>query len=90
VGAHAALTFVADESKTIGGFGRNDRFSYIQPFVFPNHVLGSMLMRPRGQSGQLDAVEGIGPNRTFARSIRPVAGGDKASQFALAVSERLA
>ena len=32
VGAHAALTFVADESKTIGGFGRNDLFSYIQRF----------------------------------------------------------
>jgi hypothetical protein len=27
VGGHAALAFVADESKTIGGFGRNDRFS---------------------------------------------------------------
>ena len=32
VGSHAALTFVACESKTIGGFGRNDRFSYIQLF----------------------------------------------------------
>ena len=30
VAAHAALTFVAAESQTIGGFGRNDRFSYTQ------------------------------------------------------------
>jgi predicted nucleotidyltransferase component of viral defense system len=35
VGAHAALTFVADESKTIGGFGRNDRFSYIHASAAP-------------------------------------------------------
>jgi predicted nucleotidyltransferase component of viral defense system len=28
VGAHPALTFVPNESQTIGGFGRNDRFSY--------------------------------------------------------------
>ena len=30
VAAHPALTFVAAESQTIGGFGRNDRFSYTQ------------------------------------------------------------
>jgi hypothetical protein len=28
VGKHPALTFVNGESQTIGGFGRNDRFSY--------------------------------------------------------------
>ena len=27
VAAHPALTFVENESQTIGGFGRNDRFS---------------------------------------------------------------
>src|SRR5439155_4401699 len=29
---HPALTFVQGESQTIGGFGRNDRFSYRQIF----------------------------------------------------------
>jgi hypothetical protein len=28
VGQHPALAFVEGESQTIGGFGRNDRFSY--------------------------------------------------------------
>jgi len=30
VAAHPALQFVPEESQTIGGFGRNDRFSYHQ------------------------------------------------------------
>ena len=30
VGKHPALTFLPDESQTIGGFGRNDRFEYSQ------------------------------------------------------------
>jgi predicted nucleotidyltransferase component of viral defense system len=29
IGAHPMLTFVEKESQTIGGFGRNDRFSYV-------------------------------------------------------------
>jgi hypothetical protein len=32
VGKHPALTFIKGESQTIGGFGRNDRFSYKQLF----------------------------------------------------------
>ncbi len=32
VGGHPALAFVQEESQTIGGFGRNDRFSYRQKF----------------------------------------------------------
>src|SRR3984885_9846766 len=32
IAAHPALTFVDEESVTIGGFGRNDRFSYKQRF----------------------------------------------------------
>ena len=32
VDTHPELTFVQEESKTIGGFGRNDRFSYTQRF----------------------------------------------------------
>ncbi len=33
VAAHPALQFVPEESQTIGGFGRNDRFSYKQLHV---------------------------------------------------------
>jgi Nucleotidyl transferase AbiEii toxin, Type IV TA system len=44
VGSHAALTFVADESKTIGGFGRNDRFSYMQLFGGPGEVANRVLL----------------------------------------------
>lgn len=32
IAKHAALTFVKEESQTIGGFGRNDRFEYRQIF----------------------------------------------------------
>src|SRR5258708_20630302 len=42
VAAHPALTFVAAESQTIGGFGGNHPFSYAQPFrdtrAGANHV----------------------------------------------------
>lgn len=31
-GTHPALTFVAEDSRTIGGFGRSDRFAYEQHF----------------------------------------------------------
>ena len=32
VAQHPALTFVKEESQTIGGFGRSDRFAYTQRF----------------------------------------------------------
>jgi hypothetical protein len=32
IGKHPALTVIPAESQTIGGFGRNDRFSYPQRF----------------------------------------------------------
>src|SRR6266705_432990 len=35
VAAHPALTFLPDESVTVGGFGRNDSFSYAQRFGGP-------------------------------------------------------
>src|SRR5258708_7332193 len=38
VTAHPALTFVEGESQTIGGFGRNDRFSYRQRLRVPGEV----------------------------------------------------
>ncbi len=44
VGAHPALTFVAAESQTIGGFGRNDRFSYTQRFGGTGEVANRVLL----------------------------------------------
>jgi hypothetical protein len=52
VGSHAALTFVADESKTIGGFGRNDRFSYTQLFGGPGEVANRVLLEAGTASGR--------------------------------------
>jgi hypothetical protein len=52
VGSHAALTFVADESKTIGGFGRNDRFSYLQLFGGPGEVANRVLLEAGTASGR--------------------------------------
>jgi hypothetical protein len=52
VGAHTPLTFVADESKTIGGFGRNDRFSYIQRFGGPGEVANRVLLEAGTASGR--------------------------------------
>ncbi|HEY6845377.1 MAG TPA: nucleotidyl transferase AbiEii/AbiGii toxin family protein [Terracidiphilus sp.] len=43
VGAHPMLTFVENESQTIGGFGRNDRFSYVQRFGGPGEVTNRVL-----------------------------------------------
>ena len=44
VGAHPALTFVEKESQTIGGFGRNDRFSYAQRFGGPGEVANRVFL----------------------------------------------
>ena len=42
--AHPALTFIAEESATIGGFGRNDRFWYSQRFGGPGEVANRILV----------------------------------------------
>lgn len=52
VGAHGALTFVAAESQTIGGFGRNDRFSYTQLFGGPGEVANRVLLEAGTASGR--------------------------------------
>lgn len=52
VGAHPALTFVVAESQTIGGFGRNDRFSYGQRFGSPGEVAGRVLLEAGTASGR--------------------------------------
>lgn len=52
VEAHGALTFVANESQTIGGFGRNDRFSYTQLFGGPGEVANRVLVEAGTASGR--------------------------------------
>ncbi len=52
VGAHPALTFVKQESETIGGFGRNDRFSYAQRFGGPGEVANRVLLEAGTASGR--------------------------------------
>jgi hypothetical protein len=52
VGAHPALTFVEEESQTIGGFGRNDRFSYAQRFGGPGEVANRVLLEAGAASGR--------------------------------------
>lgn len=52
LGAHPALTFVPEESNTIGGFGRNDRFSYTQRFGGPGEVANRVLLEAGTASGR--------------------------------------
>ncbi len=52
IGSHPALTFVGDESVTIGGFGRNDRFSYTQRFGGPGEVANRVLLEVGAASGR--------------------------------------
>lgn len=52
VGAHPALTFVEEESRTIGGFGRNDRFSYEQRLGGPGEVANRVLLEAGTASGR--------------------------------------
>ena len=52
VGEHPALTFVENESQTIGGFGRNDRFSYPQHFGAPGEVVNRLLVEAGTASGR--------------------------------------
>jgi hypothetical protein len=52
VGAHPALTFVKEESQTIGGFGRNDRFSYPQRFGGPGEIANRVLLEAGAASGR--------------------------------------
>jgi hypothetical protein len=52
VGKHAALTFIKDESQTIGGFGRNDRFSYRQLFGGAGEVANRVLVEAGTASGR--------------------------------------
>jgi hypothetical protein len=52
VGAHPALTFVPEESRTIGGFGRSDRFFYAQHFGGAGEVANRVLLEVGTASGR--------------------------------------
>jgi hypothetical protein len=52
VASHPSLTFLPDESTTIGGFGRSDRFAYGQAFGGPGEVAGSVLVETGTASGR--------------------------------------
>ena len=52
VDAHPSLTLVRTESKTVGGFGRADRFSYPQRFGGPGEVANRVLLETGTASGR--------------------------------------
>jgi len=52
VGQHPALSFVEAESQTVGGFSRNDRFSYTQRFGGPGEVANRVLLEAGTASGR--------------------------------------
>ena len=52
INQHPALEFCREESMTIGGFGRSDRFSYPQRFGGPGEVAGKVLVEAGTASGR--------------------------------------
>lgn len=52
VATHPALIFLPDESRTTGGFGRSDRFSYEQHFGGPGEVPSRVLLEAGTASGR--------------------------------------
>ena len=56
MGRHPALTFIQGESQTIGGFGRNDRFSYKQLFGGAGEVANRVLVEAGTASGREPTV----------------------------------
>jgi Nucleotidyl transferase AbiEii toxin, Type IV TA system len=52
VAEHSDLTFVPNESRTIGGFGRSDRYSYPQRFGGPGEVANRVLLEAGTASGR--------------------------------------
>jgi predicted nucleotidyltransferase component of viral defense system len=52
VGKHPALTFIQNESQTIGGFGRADHFSYTQRAASPGEIAARVLVEAGTASGR--------------------------------------
>ncbi len=85
VGAHPALTFVAAESQTIGGFGRNDRFSYTQRFGGTGEVANRVLLEAGTASGRepTSVVELRSYLGQFLEETRTSLGADDEGRFPL-------
>ncbi len=52
VAAHPGLTYLQEESQTLGGFGRNDRFSFAQHFGGGGEVGNRILLEAGSASGR--------------------------------------
>ncbi len=52
IGAHPALRYLPEESRTIGGFGRNDRFGYSQLYGGPGELANRVLLEAGAASGR--------------------------------------
>ena len=52
IAAHPALSFMPEESQTIGGFGRSDRFAYTQRFGGPGEVANRVVLESGTASGR--------------------------------------
>jgi predicted nucleotidyltransferase component of viral defense system len=52
IARHSAFSFEPSESQTIGGFGRNDRFSFKQRFGGPGEVANRVLVEAGTASGR--------------------------------------
>jgi hypothetical protein len=52
VAGHPALTFVDKDSQTIGGFGRNDRFEYLQRFAGIGDIRNRVFVETGATSGR--------------------------------------
>lgn len=62
IGQHPVLVFLEDEGKTIGGFGRHDRFSYPQKLGGVGEIAGTVFLEAGTASGREPAAQG-----SFAR-----------------------
>lgn len=72
VAQHPGLTFVPEESKTIGGFGRSDRFAYERRFGGTEEVANRVLLEVGTASGREPTV--IVPLRSFLAEYLETAG----------------
>lgn len=52
IATHPALAFIKEESQTIGGFGRSDRFAYKQRFGGVGEVANRVLLEAGAASGR--------------------------------------
>lgn len=85
IAAHPALSFVSEESQTIGGFGRSDRFFYTQRFGGPGEVANRVVLESGTASGRepTSVVELSSYLATFLRSTGTSLGAEDETIFKL-------